>query len=74
MFTILAVKLIIDLLVDHRAEVAAEHEAGIQSFQMKEGVKKNRIKVQHGRLNGREIDISGESVFLSNKFRSRSSA
>lgn len=29
---------------------------------MTENVKKGRIKVQHGKLSGKEIEISGESV------------
>jgi hypothetical protein len=41
------------------SEVAAEHEAGIESYKMKEVEKKGRIKVQHGKLNGKEISISG---------------
>jgi hypothetical protein len=46
--------------------VAEEHEreAGIESYQLKETIKKGRIGLQHGRLSAKEIEISGQFRFL----------
>jgi hypothetical protein len=48
-------------------EVAEEHEreAGIESYQLKETIKKGRIGLQHGRLSAKEIEISGQFRFAS---------